>query len=73
MYRYVNEGGDFDVVTPQEMPKHEVISHSAKKTHSKFTYSNGLVIETIVEPERIEFISNVELIKEDDGKYHPNL
>lgn len=73
MFKYVNEGGEFNIATPHEMLKHEILEQTANFTHNRFTYSNGWVLETIVEPSKITFISNVELVKKKDGKYHPKL
>ncbi|MCR1834967.1 hypothetical protein NSA56_11230 [Oceanobacillus caeni] len=73
MFKYVNEDGNFNIATPRELPKHKILEHRAGYTHNRFTYSNGLVIETIVEPHKIQFFSSHELEKKSDGKYHPKL
>lgn len=73
MYKYVFEK-DFDIdPLVREMPKHEVIEHTAHFTHNKFDYSNGWALETKVHPGKIEIWSNVELSQNSDGKYFPKL
>lgn len=72
MFKYTNEGGDINIVpSVNEVPNSELIEQTAKLTHNKLTYSDGWILETKVTPTKIEFRSNRELIKKDDGKYHP--
>lgn len=73
MYKYVvSPGEEMNIATIGEMPiKEEVIEQTAGFIHARSTYSNGWVIDKKSWANKIEFYSNVELIKQSDGRYHP--